>query len=312
MKFFTSLSPILVVALAGLSTPLACLAGEGGVSNYIPGFYGDLALAVAPPDGLSMRNDLYFYSAEGNGSVRSGRVEVGADLDLVSNFWTFIYKPQAEIFGAQFAFAATPSIGHVDIKASVSAGPLTLSAKDDKTGFGDLTLSSYLYWSKDNLHFAWGNFLVTPTGAYDADDLANIGLNYWTYETDLMATYLNESTGQDYSVVAGYGYNSKNHDTNYKTGDEFHLDYVLNQHFSESFGVGVNGNYFRQLSGDSGSGALLGTFKGESAGIGPVAYWNTEILDHQVYFSVKWIHDLHHENRLKTDHVYASFAFSFN
>jgi hypothetical protein len=255
---------------------------------------------------------LYFYSAEGDGSVRSGLVEVSADLDLIYNYWTFIYKPKAEIFGTQFAFAATPSIGHADIKASISAGPLTLSAKDEKTGFGDLTLSSYLYWNKENLHFAWANFLVTPTGAYDVDDLANVGLNYWTYETDLMATYLNESTGQDYSVVAGYGYNTKNHDTNYKTGDEFHLDYVLNQHLSESFGVGVNGNYFRQLSGDSGSGAFLGNFMGESAGIGPVAYWNTEILDHQVYFSVKWIRDFHHKNRLKTDHVYASFVFSFN
>ena len=51
--------------------PGPLLAIEGGYSNYIPGIYGDLALAVEPADGLSFRNDLYFYSAEGDGSVRS-------------------------------------------------------------------------------------------------------------------------------------------------------------------------------------------------------------------------------------------------
>jgi hypothetical protein len=312
MRFYTSLSFFLVVVLAELSTPRACLAGEGGISNYIPGFYGDLALAIAPPDGLSVRNDLYFYSADGGRSVRSGLVEVSADLFLTFNYLTFLYKPKFEIFGARFAFGTTPAIGHADIEASVSVGATTQSVEDKKTGFGDLSLSSFAYWSRGNLHFAWANFLVTPTGAYDADDLANVGLNYWTYETDLMATYLDESKGRDYSVVVGYGYNTKNDDTNYKTGDEFHLDYVLNQHFSESFGLGVTGNYFKQLSGDSGSGALLGNFKGESAGIGPVVYWNIKLLDHQVYFSAKWIRDVHHKNRLKTNHIYASFALSFD
>jgi hypothetical protein len=237
---------------------------------------------------------------------------IGADLDLIYNYLTLLYKPQTEILGTQFAFGVTPSIGHTEIDISRSIGANTLSEKDEKTGFGDLTLSSYLYWNREKLHFAWANFLVTPTGAYHDYELANIGRNYWTYETDLMATYFNENTGQDYSVVMGYGYNSKNNVADYKTGDEFHVDYVLNQHFGESFGLGVNGNYFRQLSGDSGSGAFLGKFKGESAGIGPVAYWNTEILGHQVYFSVKWIRDFHHKNRPETDHVYASFVLGFN
>jgi len=40
------------------------------------------------------------------------------------------------------------------------------------------------------------NFIVTPTGDYDAGDLANTGLNYWTFEVDVAATYLNEDTGR--------------------------------------------------------------------------------------------------------------------
>ena len=42
-------------------------AAEGGYSNYVPGFYDDIALAVEPVDGLLLRNDVYFYSAEAAG-----------------------------------------------------------------------------------------------------------------------------------------------------------------------------------------------------------------------------------------------------
>ena len=79
----------------------------------------------------------------------------------------------------------------------------------------------------------WANYIVAPTGRFDEDDLANTGLNYWTFETDIAATYFNDATGQDYSIVAGYTYNTENNATNYKSGDEMHVDFVLNQFFSE-------------------------------------------------------------------------------
>ena len=47
------------------------------------------------------------------------------------------------------------------------------------------------------------------------------GLNYNTYETDFMTTNFNSDNGRGYSLVVGYGYNSENDDTDYKSGDEF-------------------------------------------------------------------------------------------
>ena len=69
-----------------MGIPTSSRASEGGYSNYIPGFYGDLALAVAPEDGFALRNDVYFYGAEGKGSLRSGQVEVSADVDLLFDY----------------------------------------------------------------------------------------------------------------------------------------------------------------------------------------------------------------------------------
>lgn len=286
---------------------------EGGYSNYIPGFYGDIALAVEPEQGLLMRNDFYFYSADGSGSVRSGLIELEVDIDFTFDYFSLLYKTDKEIFGARYAYGATFVAGKVDISGKAASGAMSVDFSDDKTGLGDITLVPALfYWNNGaNLHFSQAFYVVAPTGDYDVDDLANTGLNYWTFETDFAMTYLNNDTGQDYSIVLGYGYNTKNTDTDYKSGDEVHMDYIFNQFLSESFAVGVNGFFYRQLSDDSGDGAVLGDFKARASGIGPVIMWIPPKYKGEVAFSAKWLHEYDSKNRIDGDHVFLSFMMAF-
>jgi hypothetical protein len=128
---------------------------------------------------------------------------------------------------------------------------------------------------------------------------------------DFAATYLDQEKGRDYSVVVGYGYNTENSDTDYQSGDEVHLDFVLNQFFTESFAVGINGYFYKQVGSDTGAGAILGGFRGEGSGIGPAIYFGSKIGGKDVYFIAKWVHDYHAENRVRGDYAYASFALSF-
>jgi hypothetical protein len=190
---------LLIIAL-----PISIHAAEGGLSNYVPAFYGDLGLAVEPPDGFSFRNDVFYYSGGIGVSLRSGKIEANADVTLIYDYLSFLYKPGFKVFGAPVAFSITPAIGHVDIEADIRLGALSADFNDDHTGLGDTTLAAMLYWNHEKFHFSLNNFIVTPTGDYDADDLANTGMNYWTFEVDAAATYLNEDKGQDYSVVVGY------------------------------------------------------------------------------------------------------------
>jgi len=296
----------------GFAYSIPTLAAEGGYSNYIPGFYGDIALAVEPADGLAMRNDVYFYRADGDGSVRSGIVELEVDVELSFDYLSFLYKPGIEIFGAQYATGATLVLGNVDLSGEVSAGPFSQSFGDDKTSYGDITLvPGIFYWNNgDKWHFSQSFYLVVPVGDYDENDAANTGLNYWTFETDFAATYLNQETGQDYSVVVDYTYNTENDDTDYQSGDEFHIDYVFNQFLSESLAIGIHGFYFKQLSGDSGDGALLGDFKAEASGIGPAVMWIPPKYEGNVAFVAKWLNEYDSENRLEGDHVFLSFMMT--
>ncbi len=290
----------------------SAMAAEGGYSNYVPGTYGDFAAAVEPSSKFTIRNDIYYYQADVNRSIRSGLLEADVELEFIVDFLTVLYKPDVEIFGARYALGTLIPFVHADIETGVRILGLDQRQQDDVFGLGDVTLiPGILFWNKGNFHFTFAEYIITPTGSYDTDDLANPGLNYWTFDTNAAVTYLNEETGQDYSINIGHTYNTENPDTDYQTGQELHIDYMINQFLSESWAIGVHGFYLKQLTGDSGDGAILGDFKAEAAGIGPAILWNTKIGNQQVSFIAKWLHEYHAENRLEGDHIFLSFAMSF-
>jgi hypothetical protein len=68
-------------------------------------------------------------------------------------------------------------------------------------------------------------------------------------------------------VNIGYNYNTENTDTDYQTGQEVHVDVMVNRFLSETLAIGIHGFYLQQVTGDSGDGAILGSFKGEAAGV---------------------------------------------
>ena len=93
--FLSSAALVLFVFLFTPSGPSR--AAEGGYSNYVPGFYGDLALAVEPEQGLAIRNDFYFYNAEADRSVRSGLVELEVDLEIRLDYLSILYKTDQKV-----------------------------------------------------------------------------------------------------------------------------------------------------------------------------------------------------------------------
>ena len=162
---------LLAAALTAAAVPANLFAAEGGYSNYLPGTYGDFAMAVEPADRWTLRNDLYFYDADTDRSVRSGRLELGTELDFLMNLTTLLYKPGAELFGARYAAGIFVPLVDLELETSVSVGDSTLRVDDSASGLGDVALIPIaLFWNRDKIHTSFVQLVVTPTGSYDVDN----------------------------------------------------------------------------------------------------------------------------------------------
>jgi hypothetical protein len=166
-------------------------------------------------------------------------------------------------------------------------------------------------WKLGEFRWKFAETVTAPTGAYDVEDVVNLGRNYWSFDTIGAATWFNAETGTEISAAPGIMVNTTNNATDYHTGSEFHLDFTVNQFFSKTFAFGLRGYYYQQVSGDSGSGARLGPFESESLGIGPGVFWAPQFAGGKLSILAKWLHDLNAQNRFKNDYGTVAVAWQF-
>jgi hypothetical protein len=69
--------------------------------------------------------------------------------------------------------------------------------------------------------------------------------------------------------------------------------------------------YYKQFTGDSGSGARLGAFETESYGVGPVGSYTRKFGKTDMVFEVKWLPQMHVENTLKGNFIWAKLVLLF-
>lgn len=85
----------------------------------------------------------------------------------------------------------------------------------------------------------------------------------------------------------------------------------MNKYFTKNFAAGIHSYYYSQVSDDSGSGAKLGGFRGESLGLGPAILWTPPAGKGKVSVIAKWLHDVHQSNRLHGDYGQLTVSYKF-
>ena len=288
-------------------------AAEGGSSHYLPGTAGDILLAVAPQPGFLVANTVWFQSGDVGRAVLQGQVDLGLDIDIVLDLLAATYTFDTPVLGGTYTIAAVIPFGYANLDAQVR-GPLggTIKASEDSFNLSDIAVVPLqLNWNVGKFHFKLAEAIIAPTGAYDLDAAVNLGRNYWSFDTVGAVTWFNAGSGTEVSVAPGIMVNTENDKTDYKTGSEFHLDFTINQFFSETFAVGLKGYYYEQVSGDSGSGAILGNFKSESIGLGPGFFWTPKFASGRLVVQGKWLHDFDANNRFESDYGSLGVAWKF-
>ncbi len=283
-------------------------AAEGAASNYFPGAYGDFLVAVAPEPGPVFMNVSLFYSAQVSTAVREGTIKTDLDATAYYNLMMGLHVWDAPALGGRFAVGGYVPLGYSHLDASIGQ----IAVSDDEFNIGDVgIIPASFYWSRGNFHVNLYEMIIAPTGQYNTNNLVNIGRNYWSFDTIMAMTWFNPDTGTEVTVTPGVMVNTRNSATDYKTGTEFHVDFMVNQFLSEAFAIGLHGYYYSQLSGDSGTGALLGGFKGQSVGLGMALTWIPESAGGKVLVTGKWLHDVHAKNRLNADYGALTIIVTF-
>ena len=305
-----ALAVVLLVLMSVLVFSQNACADEGGVAFWFSGQYASLA-AVPPTPGWYLPMQGYFYSGDADrnksftrGDSVSGGLTSRVPLLLIAP----TYAPETKVLGGQMSLSLGFGYGENTTKADVSVSPrgTEFSRSDTTWGFTDLYPAVNLAWSQ-GVH-NWMTYLTgdIPVGAYDSKQLANIGIGHGAIDAGGGYTYLNQKNGRELSAVMGFTYNFENTSTNYQNGIDSHLDWAVSQFLSANWEVGLVGYVYYQLTGDSGSGARLGSFESKVASVGPEIGYAFTIGGLPAYANVRGYWEFWAENRVQGYAVFAT------
>ena len=335
LKFAARIAAVPIAGSVVVATATSSLADEGGVSFWVPGFFGSLAAAPQVP-GFSFGNVLYYSQVSAGGNVAFAKqVPLGnINANFTGNFNANVhgraeplylalpgYTFATPVLGGQFNFSTAFAYGRIQSSVDATiAGNLGLggpgftigrSLTETSSGFGDILPMASLRWN-----FGVNNFMTyltgnLTTGVYHSQSIANVGIGHNAIDWGGAYTYFDPKAGHEFSATLGFTYNFENTNTNYKNGVDMHLDWGASQFLTKQWQVGLVGYWYQQLSCDSGSGDRVGCFESRVVGIGPqIGYIFPISKEWQGYINLKGYGEFAAQNRPDGWNAWLTIAIS--
>lgn len=317
-----------------MTAPRPALADQGGVSFWVPGMFGSLAAVPGQP-GFNFASIYYHTSVGASGGLAAAKqIEIGrlhpikanlnvnlnlnldAKADLVFLAPGYIFE--TPIFGGQLGVSMLAAVGKqtatLDGTLSASLGPLTVtrqgSITDSASGISDLFPQVSMKWNHGVHNLMIYGTTNIHTGEYDSKSLANLGLGFTGWDGGVGYTYFDPAKGHEFSVVGGTTYNTRNDDTNYRNGQDYHIDMAAAQFLSKTFFIGAVGYYYDQFTADHGSPAFLGEVKSRVLGVGPQMGFIIPMGELQGYLNFKAYWESNAHDRPDGWNAWVTFAIS--
>ncbi|RDI04652.1 transporter [Comamonas sp. AG1104] len=236
-------------------------AAEGGGSVYPNGAENFVAGALPPPGiyGIAFVNH---YEANRLNDFSGKQIDIpGFKVRATAITPRVIWVPGVSVLGGDLVAHMLAPLVEVEAKMG--------GQSQKKSGLGDITMGLGVgHHHGSNLHTILGLDVTLPTGSYRNGDLANLGRNYSALEPVLAVSYLN-SQGFNGDLRMGYLINRVNKATDYRSGQEFHLDYAAGWGLGNGWVLGLGGYYRKQTQLDKQMGVELSNSKTSGMAIGP-------------------------------------------
>jgi len=319
---------------AVMAAPATAKADEGGVSMWVPGFFGSLAATPLQP-GFSFATIYYHTSVKAGGDVAFARqvnrgnltanftgnlnANLNADADLVMAVPSYTFAER--FLGGQATVLMIVPYGRA--KASVDAtltanlglgGPgfaISGGRTDEIDGFSDLGPQFNVRWNNGVHNYMTYVATNITVGRYDPTRLANLGIGHNAIDAGGGYTYFDPQTGREFSAVLGFTYNFENTTTQYQNGVDMHLDWGASQFVTKQLQLGLVGYVYQQLSCDSGARDRVGCFESRVFGVGPqIGYILPPGTTHQTYLNLKGYKEFGAEHRPEGWNVWLTLVIS--
>jgi hypothetical protein len=307
---------VATILLAAAGTAAAV---EGGVGRSFVGAQITPYVGVVPPEPGFIFSFDYIYL---DGKIGAGKQtpiagNIALDLDATFDLYAASIVYVWDTGPGRWNFASVVDVPFDQVKASaeLTLGPASARASDKDSGLFDMLFVPVLasYHASPVDHWSFGLYISAPTGSYNAGQLANNSLNYWTFAPAVGYTHLFDEGTLEFSTLAGLDINTTNSATHYHSGTMFRVDAALTKHLPNGWALGLVGGALEQISDDTGSALAdqLNGFRGHSYGLGPsISYTHAFSKTSNLSFAFRYVFNFDAAKQLKGDPLLFSVTFT--
>jgi len=224
----------------------------------------------------------------------TGTLKADLDFNINSAMQTLalIWTTDKKILGADYGFMVLPSWGYTSVNVAAEgtvAGTIKVGGhsrdfsagqevkiKDQQWGLGDLIVQPlWLGWRGKRHDLAFSYAATLPTGTYDKDNIANVGMGFCSQRLQVAAYfYPFENKTTAFMLTPTYEWNSKKIDTHIQPGQTMTIEYGIGQYVHPRVEIGLTGYNQWQITDDSGSAATDKNVRDTISGVGTqIVYW---------------------------------------
>lgn len=290
-------------------------ATEGALGRPVAGTSVLSGIGIVPPEQITIVSlqELYIDgSVSGSREVPiAGKASLGIDGEVALTLASLVHG-WGGFGGWNFASGITLPYIWTEVTANLAIGQHAQSSSDRASNLYDMYFTpieaGYALTPNDHIAFSF-NFWA-PTGKYDANALANAGLNNWTFIPQVAYTKAVPKYGLEFDVVAGFQFYTRNNATNYQNAPLFTLDVMGLKKLSSGLGLGLVMGTVQQLGHDTGPTAdKLDGFVGHDFALGPIVTYDTKIGGKAPFSaSLRWVPSISSTNRLKSTNSFMATA----
>jgi hypothetical protein len=230
---------------AGLGNPVF----SQHTGHYVNGVEG-IKAATLPSPGLYLRVYTVSYAADSMTGPDGQELDgLGLNLDVFATVGRLVWITDKKLFGATYGMDVI--FPYISTNFAMDG----MEVRDEQRGIGDVAIEPLvLAWNRDRFDTSFGVAFYMPTGAFEVDEPASVGKDFWTAMLTLGGTYyLDKNKLWSASILSRYEIHDRGSETDIRPGNDFHFEWGVARNIAKLWEVGLTGYCQWQVTEDDGA-----------------------------------------------------------